>query len=451
MKSATIRARVFWAIVAVSLVSSLALAATATLVARILWQEREERLLRNTAHAVATAIRHEADEEGWSFEQAAPEAVGESLLLDYEVEVWKGPVLLAKWPPGDPLGPFPPRRASRVPARWHLVTEGLSGGLTIAVALSKEKGLQGFRIFTRSLLISLPLCLIAAAAFGTLIGRRATRPLADFTARVVGVRGLRNPNLEPIPDAPGEVRELERSFQTLLLRLSRSVSRELEFAANASHELRTPLTRIRLYAERARADASSGTRRELDLQLQEIDRLARLADTLLVLARDVESGIPIAESVNLADLARDMATRLFAGSPAPDMEVPDEAMVRGDEDLLGIAVENLLDNARKYTPEAERVHVTLRKEEGKVHLVVASPGVTLDDTTRERLFERFFRAEDARASQQGHGLGLSLARHIAELHSGSLACEAEPNGGLAFLLTLPVWTPEPARENGRRS
>src|SRR5262249_15331332 len=150
-------------------------------------------------------------------------------------------------------------------------------------------------------------------------------------------------------------------FRRLLARLTESLARELEFAGNASHELRTPLTTIRLHAERAMQDAGAEGRGVLTVQLSEIDRMTRLIDSILVMAREAEAGVPWGEVVNLADLIRALVQRgQFAvdwGAAGP----PDEVLVRGDESLLGIAVENLLDNARKFASAGSRTALVLEE------------------------------------------------------------------------------------------
>src|SRR5205085_2085436 len=121
----------------------------------------------------------------------------------------------------------------------------------------------------------------------------------------------------------------------------------------------------------------------------------------------------------------------------------DEALVRGDEELLSIAIENLLGNAEKYSRSTEPVRLALSEVVGRVELVVSTPGARIGAAERDRLFDRFYRAADARAAEPGHGLGLPLARHVARLHGGDVDCVSRPDEDAAFRLSLPRWSGTP--------
>jgi signal transduction histidine kinase len=243
---------------------------------------------------------------------------------------------------------------------------------------------------------------------------------------------------------PLEVRDLEAAFRALWDRLEEMVTREREFAANASHELRMPLTRIRLNAERALADAGPQGRAALETQAQEVDRLTRLVDSLLVLARDTSSGIPGAETVNLADVCRRAAARALPDSRSAECRFPDEALVRGDEALIEIAVANLVDNARKFAASEEPVRAVLADGHGSFVLEVTTPGARIADADRDRLFDRFHRGPKSGSLTDGHGLGLALARHVARLHGGDLRCVSTEAEDARFALELPSWTEAPS-------
>ena len=241
---------------------------------------------------------------------------------------------------------------------WIVATRRLPDGLVLVVGTPADQGRRALRVFAFSLLFASPLCLAVAFWVGRAVARRTTRPLLDLQARIRGLRPL-----EPLPpaadaDASAEVADLEDAFRALWGRLEDTVRREREFAANASHELRMPLARIRLLAERARPAAAGEGRLALDAQVQEVDRLVRLVESLLVLSRDASAGVPRGEAVNVADVARRVAGRVLDGRRG-DCAFPDEALVRGDEDLIEIAVQNLLDNARKFAAGEEPVRATL--------------------------------------------------------------------------------------------
>jgi two-component system, OmpR family, sensor kinase len=456
MKARSLTTRVLGGTILVTLVTALAGAATAASIARSLWLSNERRALRHLAAGLAQAVQREGAESSGSPDAAAAETMRESVTAGRRAEVWRGPNLIAASPPESPAGasafPLGPPGASSPAARdaWLIETRPLAGGLLLLVASPRARGEEALRIFAWSLLFSAPVCILLAVFIGRLVGRRVTRPLLDFKDRIAAARPLGD--LPPaVPSEALEVAELERSFRELWERLRETVARELEFAANASHELRTPLTRIRLHAEQIRAApgaAPSGSLRDL---VEETDRLARLVDSLLVLSRDTAAGIPDGEVVNISDLVAAGSRRTFASATPPEIEAPDEALVRGDEALLGIAVENLLDNARKFSLPGRPPRIQVSEDATTVRLTIDSPGARIPTDLVGRLFERFYRGEEARASHEGHGLGLPLARHIARLHGGEVRCVSGPEEDARFDLVLPAWRPLAGREPGPTS
>jgi two-component system sensor histidine kinase MprB len=432
----SIVSRVTRGTVLASLITAVTLAAAAATLTFWLWRVREERALRQTVVALAEAVEREALDEKWPVEKAAPEAIRESSVTGYRIEVWAGDRLLAANLNGPPVGPD---AQASPPAGWLVAQRALEGDLRILVA-APTRGGEALRVFAWSLVLAMPLCLGVALMIGRFVGRRATQPLVEFKGRIVAARAF-----EPLPDrgipgAPSEVRELDEAFRALWRGLREALAREVEFAANASHELRTPLTRIRLHAERAKADAGPLAKAQLAELTAEVDRMVRLVESLLVLARDVSAGIPRTEVVNMADAVRTAIARTLGSGRADGTGLPDEALVRGDEDLLGIAVENLLENAGKFSAPGRAVRLSLGERDGRVRLTVTSPGARITAAEHDLLFERFYRSPEARVAQPGHGIGLPLARHVARLHGGDVACLSSPEQDACFELDLPAWT-----------
>jgi signal transduction histidine kinase len=260
--------------------------------------------------------------------------------------------------------------------------------------------------------------------------------MEDLVVRLGAVHQPRDYVSVPLETLPADAAVLERAFSGVLGRLGAALEREADFARNASHELRTPLTRIRLRTERAAAEASGECRSELEELTAEVDRLARMVDALLVLARDETGGLGVGETVNLADLLR--ASAEADGRPVV-LTAPDEALVRGDEDLLRLAVDNLLDNARKYAPAGLTPRAELFADGDRMVLAVETPGVALGEEERERVFERFYRGTAAREATPGHGLGLALARHVARFHGGDVVAVECGDAKAVFELRLPAW------------
>jgi signal transduction histidine kinase len=436
VKRGSVVTRVTRGTVLASLITALTLAVAAAAITFWLWRAREQRALAQTVAAVSAAVDREARDEQATRAQAAPEAIRESGVTGYRIEIWQGERLLAANLPGPPLGPYRPGGSW---SGWLVADRAMEDDLHLLVA-TPTRGSEAVRVLGWSLLLATPLCLGVALLIGRLVGRRTTRPLVAFKRRIAEARPFEPlPEVE-IPGAPYEVRDLDAAFHTLWSGLRDALAREVEFAANASHELRTPLTRIRLHAERARADAGPIARQELAALAAEVDRMAGLVESLLVLARDVSAGIPRAEVVNLADTVRTVVARTLGPGRVDPVVLPDEALVRGDEDLLSIAVENLFDNAGKFSSPERPVSLSLKEEGGRIRLAVTSPGARVTEVERDRLFQRFYRSPEARVDRRGHGLGLPLARHIARLHGGDVTCVSRPDQDACFELQIPGWS-----------
>jgi signal transduction histidine kinase len=418
----------------VAVVTALSLAAVATTAAHWIWLARESRRVAESARLIAAAVRDEARDEHHALARAAADVFEESAVPEYRFEAWQGENLVARNRFGVVVGP-PGARASE--GEWIVSSQPIDAELTVLVAAPPEGGTRALRLFGLSLAAALPLCLLVAAMTGRRVSAHITQPLEDLRRRVLAATPGGGFPATTHADPPTEVRDIDLAFHELWSRLGSALTREREFAGNASHELRTPLTRLRLNIEQE--IAARGESRELGTAREEIDRLVRLIDSLLVLARDA-SAATAGETVNLADVVRQAARRVVPSS-LPALATPDEALVRGDEGLLAIAVENLLENARKFSTPGASVPIHVAPSPERICLEVASPGARIAEAERERVFERFYRSAEARQRADGHGLGLSLCRHIARLHGGEALCVSRSDEDARFRIDLPVWRP----------
>jgi two-component system OmpR family sensor kinase len=227
--------------------------------------------------------------------------------------------------------------------------------------------------------------------------------------------------------------------------------------ADASHELRTPLTAIRGYAElfrRGAADRPEDLARAMRRIEDEAARMGLLVDDLLLLAR-LDQGRPLERGpVDLVTVAGDALADLSAIDPARPVtyEHPDSLVVPGDEARLRQVAGNLLANARLHTPEGTAVHVRVRAFDGQAILEVADEGPGLPPGEEGVVFERFYRADTARArtgpgpsgTTGGTGLGLSIVAAIVAAHGGTVHAGSPPSGrGAYFLVALPITPPPP--------
>jgi signal transduction histidine kinase len=434
----TLASRVVRASLSVAALTALSLAATAAVIAQLVWEAGESHRVRDTAEALAEQIREEVKAGGGkSLAGSASDSLHETGLPGYRLEVWRRGVLVAASQTGPTIGP--PASAADA-AAWMVATQPIDDSTELLVAGPREHGLRALRVFLLSLVVAAPLCLGLAWRVGRAVSSRATGPLEELRDRVLAARPGEEFPAAAHPAPSTEVRDLDDAFRQLWDRLGAALARERDFAANASHELRTPLTRIRLHVEQAAGKGSVDPALELTEARREVDRMVRLVDSLLVLARDVSAGVAT-EVVNVADLARQAAVRVLPQPGAAIVNAPDEALVRGDEELLSIAIENLLDNARKFRSQGQPVRVDVCASAERVSVAVASPGARVSNEARERVFERFYRGAEARAGSDGHGLGLPLCRHIARLHGGEARCASRPDEDARFVVEMPAWTP----------
>jgi len=435
----TIAGRFRQATLVVAIVGSFVFAATAALIAVSLWETREVQLLRDTSRALEEAIEGEAAEQGGPLPQAAREAFRETGLVTHRAEVWHGSTLLASSQAGRAVGPLPANDLPTATPDWIALARPLGPDLTLLVAAPRDLSSRAFGVFGWSLLLASPIGVGIALLVGRRLGHRVARPVSTFRDRIAGALPLR-PLSAAKPEDLEEVRDLEQAFSALWDRLNESLAREQDFAANASHELRTPLTRLSLLAERALSDAGPDASEALRLQMEEVSRLTRLVDALLLLARDPAARLEGREAVNISDLVRSSAHRILKTRTLA-LDAPDEALVRGEEDLLVIAIDNLLENAGKFASVGEAIPISVLEHDGRVRLAITTPGARIAPGEREQLFERFYRGPEARAAGPGYGLGLPLARHIARLHGGDVVCAGGDGVDARFVLEAPAWRP----------
>jgi signal transduction histidine kinase len=229
-------------------------------------------------------------------------------------------------------------------------------------------------------------------------------------------------------------------------RLEGAFKRITQFTADASHELRTPTALIRTAAELSlRRDRDSAHYREVLAQvLEEAERMGILIESLMTLAR-MDSG---AESLNYStvDIASVLREASSSSQPLADSkqihferEVPGEPiLVNGDAHVLRRLFLILIDNAVKYTPSNGRVSITLMTRGNDVVVQVRDTGIGISQEDLPFIFERFYRADKARSRESGAGLGLSIARWIAEAHRGSVRVESVVGQGSIFEVSIPV-------------
>jgi two-component system OmpR family sensor kinase len=271
----------------------------------------------------------------------------------------------------------------------------------------------------------------------------ATRPVAQMAAQAEAIEaGTLSARITAHAEAT-EYRRLVVVLNAMLGRLDRAFQAQRRFVADASHELRSPLTVLKGDIDVAlRRDRSPGEYRQaLESSREEVDRMAALAENLLTLAR-TDAGLQPDQlrPVDLQDVSRRAVEKSRAAAARAGLELKlelSEAPARGDVGLLERAVANLVENAVKYSPQGTRVEVRCRSADGVVMVEVEDTGPGIAAEHAPYVFERFYRGDPARARGSGVGLGLPIARAIAEAHGGRLEL-ARSGPGALFRLTLPA-------------
>ena len=307
-------------------------------------------------------------------------------------------------------------------------------------------------------LIVVGVALGGAAVAGTILVRRALRPLEEVAeiAAEVSAMPLDSGEVElatrvPAPDAHTEVgqvgvalnRMLDNVFGALTAR-QESETRLRRFVADASHELRTPLAAIRGYAELTQRDPAltSGSAHSLARITSQAERMSTLVEDLLLLAR-LDAGRPLESApVDLTRLVLDAVSDAHVAGPSHRWEpaLPDEPVeVPGDVSRLTQVLTNLLANARTHTPAGTRVTVGLRPVPGAVELTVSDTGPGVPPDLQAHVFERFARGAVGRARSgdtPSTGLGLAIVDAVVAAHRGKVTLTSEP-GRTVFTVTLP--------------
>jgi two-component system OmpR family sensor kinase len=332
-----------------------------------------------------------------------------------------------------------------------------SGTVVVAVPLRDvEQTLSRLRLIE---VIVTGAVLAALAALTWWVVRLGLRPLErmEQTANAIGAGDLSQ--RVDTTDERTEVGRLGLALNAMLGQIEgafaerqASEDRLRRFLADASHELRTPLSSIRGYAELFRLGPAQDPEQLTSAMSRiedEADRMGRLVDDLLLLARLDEVRDPLREPVDLVRLAEDACDDARASAPSRpiSMDAPPEPLtVPGDPDQLRQVLTNLLRNALVHTPEGSPVAVSVRREGESAVIRVRDRGPGLPDGAADRVFERFWRQGDSRSRDRGGaGLGLAIVSAVAAAHGGSAGAGNAEGGGAVFTISLPLRASNPAR------
>ncbi len=296
------------------------------------------------------------------------------------------------------------------------------------------------------LAISVPLVLVVASLGGLFLANQALKPVDRITrtAQRIGSGDLsqRIP-LEGLPR--DEIGRLAETFNEMIAKLERSFEQMKRFTADASHELKTPLSVLRGEVEVGlkRTRSPEEYRRILKSCLEEITRMSRIVEDLLMLARADSGSLMLRrERVNLRDVAEEVWRGFYREALGKGLRFHfggRAAEVLGDRERLRQMIANLVDNAIKYTPSGGQVELTTGSSDGVAMITVRDTGEGIPPEEQEKVFERFYRVDKARSREKGGtGLGLSICKWVAEAHGGTISLESNPGEGSTFTVRLPL-------------
>ncbi len=406
-------------------------------------------------------------------EMILPFALGETLL---QIMDSRGRILLRSKNLGDRTLPFstdekrrleqdrafyqtvslPPLSSSALAGRYrmvsHLAHHAKAGAIVVQAAApnllldNQQESLLAF--FS----VSVPLILLIAAGFGLVFSGRAMAPVSAIIAKAKEIEAKHLSQGIPVPPSNDEMQELAVTLNGLLSRLDKAFRTQEGFVADASHQLKTPLAILKGELELfKRGDRSPET---IDAFVasadQEIDYLSKMVSDLLMLASlDAATDEPALQPIQIDEKLLESVSRFERAafrrgihfSVNLDVLPPDSAgpsfALKAEPELMRSLIENLLDNALKYSPDGDTVLVTLSDRGAQLALVVEDAGDGIPESALQKLFERFYRSESNRDRVSGSGLGLSIVRRIAELHQGTVTASNRPSGGARFEVVLP--------------
>ena len=317
-----------------------------------------------------------------------------------------------------------------------------SGSAVVVVGAALEDRDEALADLRRALLVGGPIALLLASLAGYALAGATLRPVESMRRRAEEISATVGGRRLPVPAGDDEVARLARTLNEMLARLEAGLERERRFVAEASHELRTPLALLKTELELAlrRPRSPEELRAAIASAHEETDRLAVLAEDLLVLARSDEGELridpqPLEARELLETVAGRFAARAEEAGLALEVDAPAQLSAAGDRGRLDQALGNLVDNALRYG--AGTVRLEAHREDGSVVLRVSDEGQGFATEFLPRAFERFSRADGGRV-RGAAGLGLAIVDAIARAHGGTASAGNTPEGGAQVTLLLPA-------------
>ena len=365
-------------------------------------------------------------------------------------------------PPVWPSNPEGARRVSLGNRRQMLLTShivAVRGGERYLVETGAllDEVQQDLRQWLIFLIVGLPVVAAIAVAGGYFLIKRALMPVDRIAATAERIGSHNLSERLPVANTGDELERLSVTLNHMIQRLEEAFQHSRRFMADASHELRTPLTVLRGELETFVQEPSLAPemRERLGSALEELERLVNIVEGLFAISR-LDAGEAQAEAVkfDLGKLAASTTDQMSLLGEDKNIKITcaaaNDVWVEGDRARMKQVVVNLLDNAIKYTPEGGAVGLKVGTRDGKAVLEVSDNGMGIPSESLPRVFERFYRVDDARSRELGGaGLGLSIVKSICVAHHGRVEATSKPGQGSLFRVELPLTSAPTGKNNGK--
>ncbi len=324
------------------------------------------------------------------------------------------------------------------------VIENSRVAYVVQVATPVNSVYSALSILKLLLFFLLPLTVVVTGIGGAFLARLTLEPV-DSIIKTIHQITAENMQLRiKLPDTKDEIRRLAETFNDMLERLDNAFTSHRQFMQDVSHELKTPLTILKgeLEVTLKRIRSQEEYESVLMSSLDEINKISRIIENLLVLSRFDNREIALnIKPLNLTNLIQSIISDIKVLADQKNIQIgfiPGAATVlKADENQIRRLVLNILDNAIKYTPDKGRIDVAIVSGPDKLKIVITDNGIGIPEADLSRIFDRFYRVDKSRSSL-GFGLGLSIAKSIAQVHKGTIEASSKLGQGTTFTITLPA-------------
>lgn len=328
-------------------------------------------------------------------------------------------------------------QVSQINEQFYLITTALRPDISIGTLFQDE--------LLRPLLRAGIIALVLSFFLGWVIARWITRPLENISASTAQIA---EGNYIAIPiEGPSEVQQLGRVINDMVMKVQDSLQSQQDFIANVSHEFKTPLTSIQGFAQALFDDVinkKTDRKKAASIILDETERLNHLVNDLLLLAK-MDAGTTVIKKtkIDINQLIRNTLDK-FQFQISNSMlelvvDLKDKLFIEIDGEKISQVLNNLLDNAIKYSPEGTEIRISSFIKEEWVYIEITDSGPGISEEDQKRIFERFFQIDKSRKSGPGRGVGLGLpiAKQIVQAHGGDIQVKSRLGSGSTFMVKLP--------------